>query len=580
MITAAANATTGDATLTFAGTSGSLSHSVNVTATISAPSADYTLALAPTSLTIMAGATGSQVSVAASAVNSFTGTVTVAITGLPAGVTANPATLSLAPGVAQSTTLSAAITAPASTATVTFTGTSGSLAHSAPLALTVQAAPMTNAPDVTTYHYNVSRDGLNAKETILTQANVNFTQFGKIGFYAVDGKVDAQPLYLANVVIGNQFHNVLYIATEHASVYAFDADSGAQIWKTSILGTGETTSDDHGCSQITPEIGITSTPVIDRTKGANGTLFTVGMSKDMSGKYHHRLHALDITTGAEISGSPTEIAASYPGTGANTQNGNVIFDPTWYAERQSLLLLNGTIYTGWTSHYNLRFKVTDSGLAVMAGGKSIPVPLTNIGPVSANDMSAQNVVESYTLTLVRGDRRHGHQPVTDASNGNTSFGKPFDNIGAKSIPDYADYANTFIHSITIPGCSTPGKVFVGQRMDGFVVNLGETFDLVNIKYPVEELAPPGVNARNAEPNTLADKNVTSLALEIPIACLTAGSDPVIGGWTTASLRQARVINPAPESDKSEASVGAKSDPTGPRWPAAPGCRCHASGRRW
>ena len=214
--------------------------------------------------------------------------------------------------------------------------------------------------------------------------------------------------------------------------------------------------------------------------------------------------------------------------------------------------------------FQFRFKDKREGLAVMAGGKSIPVPLTNIGPVSANDMSAQNVVETYTLTLVRGDRRHGHvQAIVDASNGNTTFAKPLDNIGAKSIPDYADYANSFIHSITIPGCGAAGKVFVGQRMDGFVVNLGETFDLVNIKYPVEELAPPGVNARNAEPNTLADKNVTSLALEIPIACLTAGSDPVIGGWTTASLRQARVINPAPESDKSEASVGARSDPTGP-----------------
>ena len=178
------------------------------------------------------------VSVTATAVNSFAGTVAVAITGLPAGVTANPATLSLTPGVAQSTTLTAALTAATASATVTFTGTSGSISHSAALALTVQGAAMTNAPDVTTYHYNVSRDGLNAKETILTQANVNSAQFGKIGFDAVDGKVDAQPLYLANVAIGGQFRNVLYVATEHDSVYAFDADSGAQIWKTSILGVG------------------------------------------------------------------------------------------------------------------------------------------------------------------------------------------------------------------------------------------------------------------------------------------------------------------------------------------------------
>ena len=151
--------------------------------------------------------------------------------------------------------------------------------------------------------------------------------------------------------------------------------------------------------------------------------------------------------------------------------------------------------------------------------------------------------------------------ITDAESGSSTFAKPLDNIGHKSIPGYATYANSFIHTINIPGCNVPGKVFAGQRMDGFVVNLGETFDLVNIKYPAEELAPPGVNARNDEPNSLADKNVTSLALEIPISCLTNGSDPVIGGWTTASIRQAEVINAAPESDKSVASVGAKADPT-------------------
>ena len=305
-------------------------------------------------MTIIGGGAGAAVSVTAAAVNSFAGTVAVAITGLPAGVTANPATLSLTPGVAQSTTLMAALNSGGGYL-------DGDVYGNAPAAsliprlsrLTVQAAPMTNAPDVTTYHYNVSRDGLNAKETILTQANVNSAQFGKIGFDTVDGKVDAQPLYLANVAIGGQLRNVLYVATEHDSVYAFDADSGAQIWKTSILGSGETTSDNHGCSQITPEIGITSTPVIDRTQGPNGTIFTVGMSKDASGKYHQRLHALDVTTGAEISGSPTEITATYPGTGDNSQNGNVVFDPSQYAERASLLLLNGNIYMGWTSHCDI-----------------------------------------------------------------------------------------------------------------------------------------------------------------------------------------------------------------------------------
>ncbi|HEX3968801.1 MAG TPA: hypothetical protein VHW70_12615 [Edaphobacter sp.] len=354
-ISAAATAAPGNTTLTFTGTSGALSHSATVTATIAAPPPppDFTLTTSPASLTLTAGAAGSPVSVMAAAVNSFTGTVAVAITGLPTGVTANPSSLNLTPGVAQSTTLTAAITAAAATSTISFAGTSGSLAHSASLALTVQAAPTTNAPDVTTYHYDLARDGLNPLETILTQSNVNSTQFGKTGFFPVDSKVDAQPLYLANVIIGNQLHNILYVATEHDSVYAFDADTGVQIWKTSILGAGETTSDDHGCSQITPEIGITSTPVIDRRQGANGTLFTVGMTKDANGGYHQRLHALDLKTGAEVSGSPTEVAASYPGQGDNSQNGNVVFDPSQYAERAALLLLNGNLYTGWTSHCDI-----------------------------------------------------------------------------------------------------------------------------------------------------------------------------------------------------------------------------------
>jgi hypothetical protein len=214
--------------------------------------------------------------------------------------------------------------------------------------------------------------------------------------------------------------------------------------------------------------------------------------------------------------------------------------------------------------FQFRFTTARQGLAVMAGGKSIPVPLANIGPVSATDMSAQNVFETYTLTLVKGDRRHGPaQQIVDASDGSTTFTKPLDNIGNKSIPDYAAYANTFIHTITIPGCNLPGKVFVGQRKDGFVVNLGETFDLVNIKYPVEELAPAGTNARALAPNTLSDKNVTSLALEVPIGCLTSGTDPVIGAWTTASLRQAAILNPDPQSNQSVASVGAVNHPIGP-----------------
>ncbi len=213
--------------------------------------------------------------------------------------------------------------------------------------------------------------------------------------------------------------------------------------------------------------------------------------------------------------------------------------------------------------FQFRFSTVTAGLAVKAGTKSIPVPLTNIGPVSAGSSASQNVTESYTLTLVKGDRRTGTaQAVTDAANGSTTFSKPLDNIGAKSIADYPTYAASFIHNVVIPGCSMPGRVFVGQRQDGFVVNLGETFDLVNIKYPVTELAPAGTNARQLAPNSLAGYNVTSIALEVPAACLTAGIDPVIGAWTTASLRQASVLNSQPQSDKSVGSVGATASPTG------------------
>ncbi len=349
-ITAASSAVAGSATLTLTGTSGMLNHTSTVMLTVSSPPPDYTLTLSPTSLSVTAGAPASQLSVTANAVNGFNGSVMVAISGLPAGTAASPSTLSLTPGTPQNIMLTTALTAPGGTSTVTFTGTSGSLTHSASLALTVMAAAKANAPDVTTFHYNVARDGLNSAETILTPQNVNATQFGKVGFFAVDGKVDAQPLYLASVVIGSEFRNVLYVATEHGSVYAFDADTGAQIWKTSVLGSNETTSDNHSCSQISPEIGISSTPVIDRKQGTNGTIFVVGMSKDAAGAYHQRLHALDVTTGGELGASPTEITGSYPGTGDNTQNGSVVFDPAQYAERAALLLLNGNIYTAWTSH--------------------------------------------------------------------------------------------------------------------------------------------------------------------------------------------------------------------------------------
>lgn len=200
--------------------------------------------------------------------------------------------------------------------------------------------------------------------------------------------------------------------------------------------------------------------------------------------------------------------------------------------------------------FQFRFKNNLADLKVPVGGQMMSVPLLNIGQISAANNGALNVKESYTLDVVKGTRRTGNKMMVTGANGQTSFGKPVDNIGNKSIPNYAAYANTFIHAINIPNCNTQGKVFVGQRKDSFAVNLGEVFDLVNIKAPATAF---DANAEDKGLDTLHDKNVTTMALELPISCVTNGTEPVIGAWTTASLRQARLLNPNPKSTLNSAS---------------------------
>ncbi len=211
------------------------------------------------------------------------------------------------------------------------------------------------AQDVLTYHNNNGRTGLYSAESTLTLSNVNSASFGKLFTVSVDGLVDGEPLYLSAVPIsGSGTHNLLIVVTENDSVYAFDADTGAAIWHISALKSGETPSDDRGCSQVTPQIGITSTPVISRPKGSNGVIYTVAMSKDSSGDYHQRLHALDATTGNELYNGPVDITAKYPGTGDNSSGGYVVFDPAQYKERSGLLQMGNTIYLTWASHCDIR----------------------------------------------------------------------------------------------------------------------------------------------------------------------------------------------------------------------------------
>jgi hypothetical protein len=174
--------------------------------------------------------------------------------------------------------------------------------------------------------------------------------------------------------------------------------------------------------------------------------------------------------------------------------------------------------------FAFQFSTHTKDLAVPVAGVKTAVPLVNIGAVTVSGTNV-NVSQNYTVEVIRNGRQEGL--VENASGGGTRFEKPVDNIGNKSIPDYASYAARYVYDITVPGCTGTGRLFVGQRKEGFVVNLGEVFDLVNLN---------PVGPRDGAPNTLADKNVTSLALELPISCVTGKSDPVIGAYTTSSIR--------------------------------------------
>jgi hypothetical protein len=230
---------------------------------------------------------------------------------------------------------------------VTVTNSIGAIT-SAAATLTVSAAATTSA-DVLTYHNDNSRSGQNLTETILTPANVNAMQFGLLRMLPADGHVDGQPLIVSNLSVSGVSRTVVYVVTENDSVYSYDADTGAALVHVSVLGAGETPSDTHGCGQVTPQIGITSTPVIDRSAGPNGTIYVVAMSKNAAGDYLQRLHALDLVTLAERPSSPVVVQATYPGT-ANNSVGTTSFQPGQYEERAGLLLVGETVHTAWTSH--------------------------------------------------------------------------------------------------------------------------------------------------------------------------------------------------------------------------------------
>ena len=294
--------------------------------------------------------------------------------------------------------------------------------------------------NVLTYRNDSMRTAQNLTESVLTPANVQSATFGKLLNFPVDGLVDAQPLVVSGVMIANQPQTVVYAATENDSVYAFDANTGATYWHVSVLGAGETPSDSRGCGQVVPVIGITSTPVIDQLSGPHGTIYVVGMSKDSGAGYHHRLHALDLSTGAEQFGGPVEIHATYPGTGDNSTNGTVTFDPKQYKDRTALLLVNGVVYTSWASHCDIR-----------------PYTGWTIG------YNETTLAQTSVLNLTP----NGHQGAVWGSGGGAaadSSGNLFYNVGngtfdttlnASGFPNMADYGNAFVKVALMGGTLTP-----------------------------------------------------------------------------------------------------------------------------
>ena len=190
--------------------------------------------------------------------------------------------------------------------------------------------------------------------------------------------------------------------------------------------------------------------------------------------------------------------------------------------------------------FQFRFNNTSKATALTIGGKSVKIPLINSGVISGVNPAALNVRESFTVDVLRNGRRTARSAVTNAAGGATVFDKPVDNIGDKSFGSatgYATYANQHVYNVVIPGCATPGRMFVGQRKEPFYIAVGRAFDLFNLN-------PLGAEV-SGNNNDLEGKNVSTLAMELPISCLTAGTDPIIGAYTTASLRQGRLLNGAP-----------------------------------
>ena len=345
---------------------------------------------------------------------------------------------------------------------------------------------------ILTHHYDPARTGANLNETILTPANVNSSQFGKLFSFPVDGQLYAQPLYLAGVSIpGRGTHNVVYAATEHDSVYAFDADGTATspLWQRSFINpvAGITTVSDADFPQsyedIAPEIGITGTPVIDPS---SGTLYVVAKTKE-NGNCFQRLHALDISSGAEKFGGPVTIQASVPGSGVrNDGKGNVVLDPLINLQRAGLLLAGGIVYTafgshgdfdpfnGWILGYDAKSLKQVIAYAPDADGAGGSVWQSGGGPATDNAGNIYVQVANGDFDAASGGRDYGDSALKLQPAGNSfnivDYFTPFDqqtlnqldhDLGAGGVVLLPDQSSTPNHLLL--ASNKEGKLYVIDR---------------------------------------------------------------------------------------------------------------------
>ena len=330
--------------------------------------------------------------------------------------------------------------------------------------------------------------------------------------------------------------------------------------------------------RATPALRTRLLPVL----AAVGTLYGLTLAIPASASSHRE--APSITSTPKVDGTDFYMFNSYEGVAANGTGGRAGYvtmianyqplqdayggpnyfklDPNALYEIHIDNVGDGKEHVTFQFRFNNVLKSKTLPIGPTGSTKDVAIPLTQFGQVSAPNAPNLNVTESFTVDIVRGDRRTGtHGQITNTTTGNNVFAKPSDNIGKKTIPDYVGYAAQHVYTVNIPGCTGTGKVFVGQRKDPFAVNLGVIFDLLNVPgiadfTPAEAAFLLDPSMKDAGADDLFDKNVTAIALEVPTSCLLAAgsTDTVIGGWTTASMRQGQLLSNAPKSGHGTSTI--------------------------